>query len=441
MNITIPSELTPLEAINFANYIENRVPEDDEYTYDFKDMQHCRPFGLLVVASAIRKNMGRFPNAKHIPINTNGTQGCAFAATFGFFQSIGFDIGDFKEEGSFGNRYIPIKRISANDLHARFKGTSILNEKVDYQANEFANLLANDKSTAVKDALQYCFREIMRNTFEHGESDCLWVCGQFWPSRNEAEIAILDDGIGIFKSLQSNPRINVTSCKEALNLAVQPGLSRTLGDPLAKDDMWQNSGYGLYVASTLTAICNGYFILCSGDTSFIVNGTAQQYYDSSHSGTVVGISIDTNNRHLKNFKTTLTNIVAEGETRAKSNADKRILSASKITSIASMIQHIKTTNKIVDQSKTMEAENESNQLVPRGEVVTFKVCNCNPRGEILGWFDYNGERYDGKLINVNAINRKFYCADKRNITAIVRKFNGVEYILFEPQTYEKIKKK
>ena len=433
MKIEIPADLSPLKAINFARSVATLDREDDEYVYDFGNMQHCRPFGLLVVANAIRRNIARFSSAQHTPINTMATQGCQFAASSGFFQSIGFDIGEVREEWALGERYIPIKRIGTQELNTMPTQSTILNDKIEYQSNIFANLLVEDKPKQIKDALQYCFREIMRNTFEHGETNHLWVCGQFWPSRNEAEIAILDDGIGIFRSLSSNPRIDVASCKDSLSLAIQPGLSRTLGTPLVINDMWQNSGYGLYVASALAALCNGYFVLDSGDSAILVNNIGQSFYDSAHEGTAVAITIHTDSKPLKDFTRTLRSIVSEGEARAKSNAANRILSASKITSVASMIQQIKTAAAEDPSCYAYDASNSrpDAQLVPKKTLVEFQVCSSNPRGEILGWFEFNGIKYCGKLVNVNAKNRDFYCSTKRKMKVTVGKYNGKEYILSE----------
>lgn len=80
MRIEIPEKLTPTRATNFANYIE-QCAEEDEFVYDFKNMQHCHPYGLLVVASAIRNNKRRFPNAAHRLehiLDTQGGQFCYF---------------------------------------------------------------------------------------------------------------------------------------------------------------------------------------------------------------------------------------------------------------------------------------------------------------------------------------------------------------------------
>lgn len=50
MIISIPKKLTPLVAVNFAKAI-SECESAEEYIYDFGDMQHCHPFGLLVIAS------------------------------------------------------------------------------------------------------------------------------------------------------------------------------------------------------------------------------------------------------------------------------------------------------------------------------------------------------------------------------------------------------
>lgn len=144
MYIEIPENLTPTRVINFSNHIEKCVYED-EFVYDFKNMQHCHPYGLLVVASAIRNNMRRYPNVEHRLENIEATQGGQFAATFGFYQSIGHDVGWAKEEGEIGYRYIPIKEISARDLHQQYTDTTLLNEKVERQSYELTDMLVADQ--------------------------------------------------------------------------------------------------------------------------------------------------------------------------------------------------------------------------------------------------------------------------------------------------------
>lgn len=434
MYIEIPENLTPTKVINFSNYIEKCVCEK-EFVYDFKNMQHCHPYGLLVVASAIRNNMRRYPNVAHRLENIEVTQGGQFAATFGFYQSVGHDVGWAKEEEEIGYRYIPIKEISARDLHQQYTDTILLNEKVERQSYELTDMLVADQPQKVKDAIQYCFREIIRNTFEHGRVDSFWVCGQYWPARDEAEIAVMDEGIGILKSLQSNSRISAKSCEEANYLALQPGMSRTIGlkqDPM---DIWQNSGYGLYVASTLCAMTGGYFIISSGNSAVLVNNEVQQAYSASQKGTVICLNIKTNSNRLRNFDNTLKAIVEEGQKKASDNGEKRILTASQVTTIASMVKHIENTVR----TGTINTAN-SETIVPSDKVVSFLAESVNRKGEIIGTFKYNGKIFKGSLQNVATFNRNRYVNNSMPIEVVVRNLKNGRYTLLEKYKLQETKR-
>lgn len=431
MRITIPEKLTPLNAINFVQSMEG-CTDEEEFIYDFQQMQHCRPYGLLLTAYAIRNNIKRFPDSTHKLENPTNTQGGRFAASFGFYQSIGFDEGLAKEEEDIGYRYIPIKKISANDLHQEYTDTTLLNEKVNRQAATFSDMLVADQPQKVREAIQYCFREIIRNTFEHGKTDSFWVCGQYWPTRNEAEIAILDEGIGILQSLLPNSRITVNTCAEANTLALQPGLSRTIGIKQDPEDIWQNSGYGLYVASTLCAINGGQFWLCSGTSAILVNADGQTEYNAKQEGTAICLNIRTDSKKLRHFDHTLEAIVKEGEKKAFENGEKRILTASKITTIASMIRHI-------ENSVQTYAPNEadSNSPIPLNTVVQFSAKSISARGDIIGTFEYDGKTFDGVLLNVTGFNRTKYVENQMTITAVVRKIKKGKYNLLEKHSYDK----
>lgn len=126
----------------------------------------------------------------------------------------------------------------------------------------------------------------------------------------------MDEGIGIFKSLKSNPKITVSTCEEANALALQPGLSESLGKKQNPLDQWQNSGYGLYVSSTLCALTGGYFIISSGNSALLIN-ESEQKYNSNQIGTAICLNIRTNAQSLSSFDTTLKEIVAEGEKKQR----------------------------------------------------------------------------------------------------------------------------
>ena len=91
MLLTIPEKLSPVKSVNCANYIVRSGADksNTEFIYDFANMQHCHPYGLLVIACAIRNNIKNRPDAKHEIKNPQTSQGGGFAANFGFYQSMG----------------------------------------------------------------------------------------------------------------------------------------------------------------------------------------------------------------------------------------------------------------------------------------------------------------------------------------------------------------
>lgn len=329
----VPERLTPVDAINCAKYIVES-PADKEFIYDFSYMQHCHPFGLLLLGHAIRRNKSHYKKSRHTPIGTDLGQGNAFAADLGFFQYAGWDIGRKTHIEDYGARHIPIKMISISDLQKRRKSTCVLGELVDEYAGELAVTLTQDSMSEATKTLQYCLREMIRNTFEHGKTDAVWVCGQFWPSRSEAEIAIIDEGCGVLASLRTNRRYKIDSDIDANKLALQPGATRMLGIAQDPNDDWQNSGYGLFMASALCGL-GGYFILGSGKDATLINTSVQLNYNASIKGTAICMNIRTDS--IASLNQELKRLVQVGSMAAKENSNLRVLTASKVSSIASLI--------------------------------------------------------------------------------------------------------
>lgn len=333
--ITIPAQLTPVEAINSSKFIVNCSP-DPEFIYDFSNMQHCHPFGLLLLGSAIRRNINHYKKAKHTPYGYNGTQGCEFAADLGFFQYCGWDIGRKTNIFDYGVNHIPIKCIGISDLRKDPTDMRPLGDLIDEHARDLAITLTQDNDSEATKTLQYCLREIIRNTFEHGRTNQVWVCGQYWSSRNEAEIALIDEGRGILSSLQTNRRYRLTTDIEANKLALQPGASRMLGIKQDPYDIWQNSGYGLFMSSALCGL-GGYFVLGSGKNATLVNAEKQIPYESEIKGTAICMNIKTD--QILNLQDRLDELAAIGRVQAEQNAEYRILTASKVSTIASLIRN------------------------------------------------------------------------------------------------------
>ena len=93
MVIHIPQQLTPLNALNFAKWLKS-MHRENKYIYDFSKMQHCPPFGMLIVANAIRAKQAAYPKSEHIPKSYDETQGCLLLPILDFFVCVGGILGD-----------------------------------------------------------------------------------------------------------------------------------------------------------------------------------------------------------------------------------------------------------------------------------------------------------------------------------------------------------
>lgn len=182
--------------------------------------------------------------------------------------------------------------------------------------------------------MTFVIRELLRNIPEHSQSRTIWYCAQYWPSHDLVELAILDEGVGISKTLADSYEFRklYKNDYEALKLALEPGVSGTFSSTrrsIGTGD-WQNSGYGLYMVSQMCAELGASFIIASGDSAIRIakeNGEIKQTkYDTHMDGTAIQIRICPSKN--VNYDQVRRDILKRGEELARSK-DYTIHSASK----------------------------------------------------------------------------------------------------------------
>lgn len=162
----------------------------------------------------------------------------------------------------------------------------------------------------------YILREIMRNVLEHSESKTYNLA--CYKNKNEFAFKVIDKGITIKKSLDRNPRFNIYDDKSAVTLAIKPGVTRSYKRDPHRDDVWQNSGFGLYMVSSLMKKL-GYFELKSGSGRIVVMKGKENDFMSINKiiGTEVLIIID--KRIEINIPKTLKELSTKGSELAKNS--------------------------------------------------------------------------------------------------------------------------
>lgn len=285
----------------------------DSVTVDFSTLKYSYPLGMLVAGSILRKWVERrrlsgFATQK---IGVNSRVNChAYLMHLGFFDFITMTAVGKKIGVAKGNtKYVPIKVVKRDHLeaYALLNNMSFMDALIEV-SNSMARVLAGDTDFSAQHAFNYAIREAIRNALEHSTSNSCIVCAQRWVN-GSAEIAILDEGVGLYTSLQAAYDIEV---EDALELAIKPGITRA---SILKDheNEHKNSGFGLYVLSELSRSF-GWFCIGSGVNKLTLEGDKKVLDELFFRGVFLGVHL---NSAPKNFEQLLKDIIDSGEQESK----------------------------------------------------------------------------------------------------------------------------
>lgn len=294
---------------------------------DFSNLAWSTPTGMLVSGSKLREWVvyRSKQGLSSYPVGiSNRKSGHSYLMHFGFFKYILMAEGNEVGEAPGGNRYLPISRIGKPLFNPFDQTVQDWYEAIQGEANRLARVLCGEsKSAEMFTAYSYALREILRNVFEHSKASECYVCGQRWIN-GKAEIAIIDEGIGISSSLrEAYPDINDDA--SALTMAILPGVSRTVG--FSEDsNYFDNSGFGLYVLSELGG-AYGWFTLGSGNTKMNCQDSNISLSLTSFKGTFIGLNI---HKPLDRFSQILGEIIERGEKISENNGRARASGASRL---------------------------------------------------------------------------------------------------------------
>lgn len=210
--------------------------------------------------------------------------------------------------------YLLIEKFSIADFKKR-AGSGPIGQLINDEASRLAHVLCQQDTGAVFDVIQYAVREILRNSAEHSESESVCIMAQYWPTKDVAEIVIIDDGVGVPHSLYGNDYAECANSREALKFALLPGISGvSIEDRIGQDDFWGNSGFGLFVTSRICAQ-NCQFRIFIDRQGLTLFGSSQIEHDWVLPGTCVQMRLDV--RRTREVQTSIGRIIAEGESQRK----------------------------------------------------------------------------------------------------------------------------
>jgi hypothetical protein len=306
---TLPRNLGAASVSKFALELHS-LPLADEYIFDFGAGRWFPPFSMVLLAMHINRFREERPNAKYIAENYEYH---GYAAHMGFFKAFGLEHGKAPGEAMGSSTYVPIQILQrAYFVDQATRRFTEVGHVIETWAGGLATILTRAHAGDLHDTLTFSIREIIRNVLEHSDAPAVVLCAQHWPHKGEVEVGIADAGRGVRAGLADNTRFAFGTDREALHAALMPGVS---GNPAAgkSNDVWSNSGYGLYMTNR---ICRqgGSFFVCSGDAGLWLEGRHKVDVASDLRGTAVRLLLNT--QRLGDLRERLEQFRAEGKSAA-----------------------------------------------------------------------------------------------------------------------------
>lgn len=310
--IRIPARMDLATILGFARELDFYAMHD-RLVIDFGERTFFSPFTMLFIASKLKYFRTKNPGLRFEFVNCVDHH---YAAHMGFFQMFGVNIGRNVGEAAGSDNYLPLTCLTRQSLYERPDDKwEELPDLIQRTADRLSLIIARDRNANedMFDVLSYSIREVMRNVFEHSQSESLYYCAQYWPKSNKVEFALADFGVGIRRGLGENPNFRFNTDKEAIEYSLLPSVSGKTHLP-RKSDTWFNSGYGLYMTSRL-ARNGGNFVLVSGSTGIHLSRKTKNNFDTSFPGTALRFNMDVN--QIGNVKARLNEFRREGQEIAK----------------------------------------------------------------------------------------------------------------------------
>lgn len=318
MRIYVP-DMKHEKTLEFAYEIYEIIP-DDEVIIDFSKVHSFDPLDMLIMGATLRNYRMQYPE---IPFKIDGHQGKSYPGTMGFFKYVSesLGIGKMPGEANGSTNYIPITPIKVEELQQAEISQGnymVMGDLIEKEAGRLARIVDRGNSE-LHELLTYLIREILRNTPEHAETNTMWICGQYWPSYELAEIAIADEGIGIYNSITQNPvhKEYITDNEKALQWALKAGISEAFKPSMKQKshDEWANSGFGLYMVNEICKHLNGSFCIISYGNYILIDNHGIKYGETNFKGTAIRMRIPSKN--ISNAQTIISQIAKQGEMEAR----------------------------------------------------------------------------------------------------------------------------
>lgn len=264
------------DLIYVLNEFQNNLEKDDSVNVKLKFGNFTNP-ELLPVCSLFLRNLKREGKIGIIEnVNTN----LDYLSRCNFLKSIEYNY----KESFFRRRNKNLVELTILPVKQEY-----LKQATDKCSAIIKLIKENYKvDSNIYSVLNFCLWEVIDNVFNHSESkDEFSMIVQNFPTKNELNIAVVDNGIGIHQALISGKsEFNYLTARESLKKCIEKSVTNGKGQ-----------GNGLFYTKKFILKNKGEFLIYSGSYCLWINKSGNTSIErvSKWRGTIIFMKIKTNN--------------------------------------------------------------------------------------------------------------------------------------------------
>src|SRR5699024_4402721 len=246
----------------------------------------------------------------------------SYGLNMGIFQELG--LTDYKSKDE-GDTYLAPKKIKREEVTAYLNDT---NENIEsyyeYISSKIANKIlgshVHNFNEKIYRLFTYVIRELIRNIFDHSESDYFYYGSQFIPSTSVVELVISDGGVGLKHTIPFDAEerwFNNDTTENAIKKAFMPGITAESNHSYATAN-YLNSAFGLAMVKQIILLANGILSLGTSDKTISFTNDREILNECQIQGPIIRIRIDLEKLISVDFENVLKSVYEEAQLIDKS---------------------------------------------------------------------------------------------------------------------------
>lgn len=298
--------------------------EPVEFVFDFNGLKWIDPSGAVILLETIENLREKEISIQFEPLKYNLKPAISYGINLGVFQKIGLSSSAYNEEGE---TYLSPKKILRDEVNEFLE---IERKQIEYYFEYISQKISEkvlrfnqwEYDDRLKELFIYVVREIIRNIFDHSESEYFYYGSQYIPSTKEVELVIADRGVGLVNTIPFDAEerwFNKDTTEEAIKKAFTAGITAGSNHSYAHRD-YMNSGFGLAMVKSIISDANGVLSLATSDKTITFIKGEQHLSDCNIQGTILRFRVDLEKLSQVNFERQL-DIVAK-EAKLSGNSAK-----------------------------------------------------------------------------------------------------------------------